>query len=382
VVPFAPDERKRGAARWLVALSVVGAALVRVSLVGDVAAMATITTVAALAALLLVDSIATVPQSTILSTWRARPVLLDWLDAAVLPSLLLYVFAGAALTTTLRLSLAGAGLAAFSIFSWRRPIGALRDAAAAAATLAAFAVIEAAALPATTYAIAIAAAGLLALAMHAARPSRGWLAGGAVLIVFAAANTIDALTSRLAYHFTPFNTGPSLAAAAVAVACMAVARFRPALIDAARRSLGEAPPRDGMTPFAGTSRSFAAAPWLWLFMWVLIELAMAYSPSTSTLLLVVYFAATGVGCVGVGRTRQFAFLRKIGLGLALVAAATAIYGASTYFDFAARISAYLVTSVFLLGIAYWYRRPGAGLGEAASGDVAGKGGAGEPVEVK
>jgi len=382
VVPFAPDERKRGAARWLVSLCVVGAALVRVSLVDDVAAMATITTVAALAALALTDSISSVPQSTVIRSWRAQPMLLDWLDAAVLPSLLLYVYAGAALPTTQHMSLAGAGLAAFSIYSWRRPVGALRDAAAAAATLAAFAALEAAAPPPTTYAIAIAATGLLALAMHVARPSRGWLAGGAVLIVFAAASTVDALTSRLAYRFTPFDTGPSLAAAAVTLACIAVARFRPALIDAARRSINDATPRDGMTPFAATSRAFAAAPWLWAFIWVLIELAMAYSPSTSTLLLVVYFAAAGVGCVGVGRARQFSLLRKIGLGLALVAAATAIYGASTYFDFAARISAYLVTSVFLLGIAYWYRRPGAGVGEAAAGHVAEKGGVGEPAEVK
>jgi hypothetical protein len=35
-----------------------------------------------------------------------------------------------------------------------------------------------------------------------------------------------------------------------------------------------------------------------------------------------------------------------------------VYGANTYFDFGARIAAYLVTSAFLLGIAYWYRRPG------------------------
>jgi hypothetical protein len=52
-------------------------------------------------------------------------------------------------------------------------------------------------------------------------------------------------------------------------------------------------------------------------------------------------------------------LRQIGLCLALAAAATSVYGASTYFDIGARVLAYLVTSAFLLGIAYWYRRPGA-----------------------
>ena len=359
VVPFAPDDRKRGAARWLVILAVIGAALVRVSLVGDVTVMATIVTAAAVAALLLTDSIANVPQSTIVPSWRASTAVLDWLDAALLPSLLVYLFVGP-LATAQRTTLAVVGLAAFTVFSWRRPVGALRDAAAAAASLAGFAAVETLALSATTYPIAVAAVGLLALAMHVARPSRGWLAGGAVLVVFAAGKTVDALTSRLAYRFTPFDTGPSLAAAGIAVACIAVACFRPALIDAARRSLGDASPRDGVTPFAATNRAFAAAPWLWAFSWVLIELAMAYSPSTSTLLLVVYFAATGVACVAAGRARQLGLLRKTGLGLALVAAATAIYGASRYFDFAARIAAYLVTSVFLLGIAYWYRRPGEG----------------------
>jgi hypothetical protein len=106
-------------------------------------------------------------------------------------------------------------------------------------------------------------------------------------------------------------------------------------------------------------RAEILAPWIWAFLWVLIELSMAYSPSTSTLLLVTYFAVTAVACVGVGRARHSPRLRQTGLCLALVAAATAFYGATTYFDFGARIAAYLVTSAFLLGIAYWYRRSGA-----------------------
>ena len=106
-------------------------------------------------------------------------------------------------------------------------------------------------------------------------------------------------------------------------------------------------------------RGVTIAPWAWVYVWLLIELAMAFSPSTSTLLLVTYFAATAVACVAAGRARHSARLRQLGLGLAVVAAVTAVYGASTYFGIAARLAAYLVTSVFLLGIAYWYRRPGA-----------------------
>jgi hypothetical protein len=106
-------------------------------------------------------------------------------------------------------------------------------------------------------------------------------------------------------------------------------------------------------------RLVTLAPWVWAFVWVLVELSMAVSPSTSMLLLVTYFAATAVACVAAGRARRAPKVRQTGLALGLVAAGTAVYGANTYFDFAARIAAYLVTSAFLLGIAYWYRRPGA-----------------------
>ena len=85
---------------------------------------------------------------------------------------------------------------------------------------------------------------------------------------------------------------------------------------------------------------------------------MAFSPSTSTLLLVVWYAVTAVVCVGVGRAKSPSRLRQLGLVLAVVTAVTALYGASTYFETGARITAYLVTAAFLLGIAYWYRRPG------------------------
>jgi len=73
---------------------------------------------------------------------------------------------------------------------------------------------------------------------------------------------------------------------------------------------------------------------------------------------VVYFATTAIAAVGVGHVRRLAEVRQIGLALALLAAATAVYGATSYFDVGARVLAYLVTSAFLLGIAYWYRRRG------------------------
>src|SRR6185437_5885168 len=278
VVPFAPDQRKRGAVRWLVGLGLLGAAIMRVSATAVPFDMAAAMTGAVLAALAIVDSIADVPQSSIFAAWRAQLATLDWLDAAVLPSLFLYLFAGAALGASWHSALYTAGVLAFSVFSWRRALGALRDASAAAASLAALALVDAFHLTAPAHVAALVVAALLAFAAHVARPSRGWLGGGAALMAIAAVDTVTALTNRTAYRFTPFTTTASL----------------------------------------------AAAPWVWAFVWVLIELSMAYSPSTSTLLLVVYFAATGVASVATGRARQLGVLRKIGLGLALVAAATAI----------------------------------------------------------
>jgi hypothetical protein len=157
----------------------------------------------------------------------------------------------------------------------------------------------------------------------------------------------------------PFATEESAAALVVALALVAVARFWRALLTATRAAMGPRPEWTYAAALKLEVQVVTVAPWLWLFTWVLIELSMAFSASASMLLLVTYFAATAVGCVAAGRARRAPRVRQLGLGLALVSAATAVYGASTYFDFAARIVAYLVTSAFLLGIAYWYRRPGA-----------------------
>jgi hypothetical protein len=160
------------------------------------------------------------------------------------------------------------------------------------------------------------------------------------------------------YTFGPFTTEASATAFVVLVGLVCVARFWYVLRVATRVAMGERPEWTYAQNAKLLVRGVAIAPWVWAFIWATIELSMAYSASTSTLLLVTYFAATAVGCVGAGRARNSARLRQVGLALALVATATAFYGATTYFDIAARILAYLVTSAFLLGIAYWYRQTG------------------------
>src|SRR5204863_2703750 len=128
----------------------------------------------------------------------------------------------------------------------------------------------------------------------------------------------------------------------VTVALIIAARFWPTLRLATRASLGPRPEWTYVATLKRIMRGVTSAPWVWAFVWWFIELATAYSASASTLLLVTYLAAAAVACVAAGRARRSPRLRQIGLSLAVLAAATALYGAQAYFDFGARIVAYLV----------------------------------------
>jgi hypothetical protein len=360
VVPFAPPSRKRGALRWLAALAVVASLAERTT--ADATAGWIVPSSMILAAcvwLFIVDRHADVPQSSILSRGRAQPALLDWIDAAGISLFLtlqaVNVIGGPISAAAIFLVSALASLA----FLWRRTVCPLRDAAAFASVVAAVGMIDVLHLEMPTGDIAAyLAAGLGTLVMLKLRPSRSWLATGGAVLLFAASISAMALAQRPSYRLTPFATEPSLSALLVTFALVVVARFWPWVRVATRASIVDRPEWTYAAWLRPVVRGVTLAPWVWAFVWVLIELSMAYSPSTSTLLLVTYFAATAVACVAVGRSRHSARTRQVGLALAIVAAATALYGATSYFDFATRIVAYLVTSAFLLGIAYWYRRPG------------------------
>lgn len=355
ILPFAPAPRKRGALRWLVAVSAWAALIYKEQLLHPQLTLGIAAAVAGLLSIALFDRAAELPPSSGFTTLWERPDVLDWMDGAVLPLFLFRLFAGV-LPQAWGIAVDVCMLAALWRFSARRPIGALRDASAAAAVAAGLWLIGLLPLEAPTgNVVALTMLGALSLFAHVRSPSRGWLLGGCAVLAAAAARAAVALLSREAYTFTPFATEPSLAAAVVVVAFAAVARFRRELARSAALSLGTARRADRVTSVRLLGRALWLASWGWAFLWCMIELAMAYGPSTSTLLLVVYFAATAVASVAAGRARHSPPLRRTGLILALVAAGTAIYGASTYFDIAARIGAYLVTSGFLLGIAYWYR---------------------------
>ena len=358
IAPFAVPARKRGALRWL-ALLALFVAFVRESAGAEADAwpIAAAIFVASCICLFFADRHATIPQSSILERARANPSLLDWIDAAAIP-FVLALQAGAAVDSVANSAgIYAASAATFVIFAWRRSVGSQRDAAAFAATMMAMATVATLDLEEPTGAIAaFAVVGLAALAMHVLRPSRSWLFMGFVALVGAALRSANALLERPIYHDGPFLSEASGAALLVTVALVVVARWWPALRLATRTSIGPRPEWTYVATLKRIMRAVTSAPWVWVFVWWLIELATAFSASASTLLLVTYFAAVAVACVAVGRARRSSRLRQIGLALALLAAGTAVYGAHAYFDFGARIVAYLVTSAFLLGIAYWYRR--------------------------
>lgn len=359
VLPFAPASRKRAALRWLVALAVLAALIYKVDLPDPRPAIAAAVAVAGLLSIALLDRVAELPASSAFSAGRENAGFMDWIDGALLPLLLLRIFA-AVLPQAWGIAADVCMLAALTLFSARRPIGSLRDASGAAAVAAGLWLIAVLPLEApTAHIAAFVVLGVLSAFAHIRLPSHGWLAGACAVLAAAAALAAVALLGRHAYTYTPFATEASVAAAVVAVGLAVVARVRREVVQAARLSLGEALRADRVMSARLLGRGFWLAPWVWGFLWILIELSMAYSASTSTLLLVVYFAAAGVASVAAGRLRHSPPLRRTGLALAFVGAGTAIYGASTYFDIGARIAAYLVTSGFLLGIAYWYRSPAA-----------------------
>ena len=359
VLPFAPASRKRGVLRWLGVLALFTSLASNARSPGAVATVAITLAAAAALWLVLMDGIADVPQSTILRDFASDFPLLEWIDVAVIPLLLAMDAASVLHAIIARASMQMLAAVLFTVFAWRRPVSAARDAAACAALFAGAAFVGSLPLEEPLARIvAFLALGMLGLVAHRWRPSLSWVIVGAGMLVVGLLLTMAALMQRPAYTLPPFGTEPSIGAAAVLAALALVARFWRTVFDATRASVRRETRRLHADGFLMLVRVATLAAWVWAFVWALIELAMAFSPSASTLLLVTYFVSVGVACVAVGRAKRSARLRQTGLALALVGAATAVYGASTYFDIGARILAYLVTSAFLLGIAYWYRRPG------------------------
>lgn len=360
ILPFAPDARKRGALRWLALLALFAtlAANNFRSATQHWLGVAEILVITGLW-LLIIDRLRGVEQSSLLSRDAAGREVYDWIDVAVIPLALTFAAASLVMPATSTWIVYSVAAAMLFAVAWRHPVSPTRDAAAFAFMTAVIASLAGVTLemPLGRVAVSLVLA-LAAFSLHKLRPSLSWVITGLVVLVFAGTLSVASLVGRPIYAFTPFMTEPSLTALAITITLVIVARFWRWLFDATCEAMAARPRRSYAENVRGMVRAMVAAPWVWAFIWAFIELAMAYSASTSTLLLVTYFASTAVMSVAVGRMNGSARLRQVGLFLALAAAATSVYGASTYFDIGARVLAYLVTSAFLLGIAYWYRRPG------------------------
>lgn len=264
----------------------------------------------------------------------------DWLDAAVLP--LGFALAGlAGLDASARGSgTAMAGVAIVLLLTvMRAPHGSLRD-AAVFATVAAALVALMLLLRGRDFAqvAAVAVLGACCFAANRVWRSGSWTTLGLLALGWGMLGSLGQLTARASYAYPPFGTLAT--AVAIVVLASAIASARLAASD------------------ERLSRWLTGGALTWAFLWVHQEIAFAFNATTAMLLRVTYYAVTSVLAVGMGRARRVPLLRHAGLGLALLAAGTALYGARNLDAVAARIGADLVAAVFLLTIAYWYRRPG------------------------
>jgi predicted membrane protein DUF2339 len=260
-----------------------------------------------------------------------------WIDGAVLPGLFL-----AALSIALQVDAAPAfGVAAVILLaSAARRSDGLRDALAASTWAAAMVATWLAtrtvpALAATS--LAWASVVVVWLGLWVPTPSWSWTSR--ISLTLAGFWVLSLISIRPPYSYFPFTTLESAAAFAVVAAWAAA-------LHAARTDPDEVSrvtARVGLVAFA--------------FLWGHQELVHAVSPSTSSLLLIGYYAVTSVAFVGWGRARRSARLRRVGLGLGVIAAFLAVRGAWNLPSAGARITAYLLVSGFLLGIAWWYRQP-------------------------
>lgn len=264
----------------------------------------------------------------------------DWLDAAVLPLAFalasLAAFDASAVNSGLAMA-AASGLLLITVA--RFPHGSLRDAAVFATVISALVALLL--LLRDQGPELIAAVALVCVACFAANRvwrSGSWTTLALIGIAWAMIASLQQLVDRPAYDFVPFVTQPS----AIALTTLA------ATVGSMALTIGD--PR--------LRRWLLAGAVAWAFVWAHQEIAFAFNETAATLLRVAYYAGSAVAAVGIGRSRRIAILRHVGLGLAILAAGTALYGARGLDAVAARIVAHAVAAVFLMAIAYWYRRPG------------------------
>ena len=355
VLVFAPVTRKRAAIRWQALLTVVIAFDVpHMRASNDVWTVTITLLVVAALWLIVVDRLDGVQQSSLLARNRDSDVVLDSIDAALIPLTLCFRAASTVAAPVSPAVIDGVSALLLLAFAARRPPRAARHAGVAACSILALSAIFILGLEEPTGRIlALLALSLAAIGLNRVLSSISWILAAMIAALTATVYSFGALVAQTPFRFTPFTTEASLTALVITAFLALVALLHRSI---ARTMTADNVLENDVTIAVNASR---AGLWVWAFIWGYIELSKAYSRSTSTLLLVIYFAATAIAAVAVGHLRASPRIRQLGLALALLAAITAVVGATNYFDIGARVLAYLVTSAFLLGIAYWYRRPGA-----------------------
>jgi hypothetical protein len=95
-----------------------------------------------------------------------------------------------------------------------------------------------------------------------------------------------------------------------------------------------------------------------LFFWGLLELSSTISYDVATALVTLYFAVVGVGSINFGRVRGIPIVRHIGLGLCVFGALLALGRTSRVDSGGLKAATFVLVSLFLLAVAYWYRKQG------------------------
>lgn len=354
VFVFAPLTHKRAAARWQALLAVaVGFDAPHTRVSSDAWTVTVVLLVVAALWLIVVDRLDDVRQSSLLARNRDSVAVLDSIDAALIPLALCFRAASTVAAPVSPAVIDGVSALLLLAFAARRPPRAARHAGVAACSILALSAIFILALEEPTGRIlALLALSLGTIGLNRGLSSISWILAAMIAALTATVYSFGALVAQTPFRFTPFTTEASFTALVITAFLTLVALLHGSI---AKTMTADSALANDVTIAVNASR---VGPWGWAFIWVYIELSKAYSRSTSTLLLVIYFAATAVAAVAVGHLRASPRIRQLGLALALLAAITAVVGATNYFDIGARVLAYLVTSAFLLGIAYWYRRPG------------------------
>lgn len=167
-----------------------------------------------------------------------------------------------------------------------------------------------------------------------------------IALVLALSQARDLLAARPTYIGNPFvNPGAAL----LLVTILAWWRFFDAMAKTAEE---EGEPSEG---WRSISQVFLPAA---LFLWGWYELGSTVSHDVATSLVTLYFATVGVGAIHYGRLKSIPVSRHIGLGLCVIAAGMAISRVWGLNDIGIKAGTFVLVSLFMLGVAYWYRQAG------------------------